>query len=150
MPLLSTVVQAFRRFVPNSRIETSIQDSPIPFGTALPVSRLIQAIRSSIPTITTDEYGTLSTGQQALVDASIYLEYHKLDQAALICAEALGDERAPGDEWVNTLIEAIRLAQKMPGTDEAAWKERDQIAWARWEAKIGLMESIVSRLNRSK
>lgn len=150
MSFITTVKHAVRHLIPNSKLNTSIQDSRISFGTALPISRLIHAIRSSLPHTTPDQYGELSSGQQALLDASIYLEYHKLDQAAVICAEAIGDVQTPGDEWVNNLIDAIKIAQQMPGTDEVSWKDRNEMAWARWQSTLDHMDSIVATLTKNR
>lgn len=92
----------------------------ISMSTALPVAQIVLAIRSQLPDVEVEQYESLSQGQKALWDASIYLEYHRLESAAKICEEAYGDASTPGDEWVTLLIDAIKCAAKFPGTDSAS------------------------------
>ncbi len=91
--------------------------------TAMPVAQLVLAIRSKLPNVAVEQYEGLSKGQKALWEASIYLEYHRLASAAKICEDAYGDANTPGDEWVALLIDAIKCADKFPGTDAKSHKE---------------------------
>lgn len=101
---------------------STLHKQNISMHTALPVAQIVLAIRSRLPDVEIEQYESLSQGQKALWDASIYLEHHRLESAAKICEEAYGDPSTPGDEWVTLLIDAIKSAANFPGTDSASFK----------------------------
>lgn len=123
-----------------------IEPAPLMEATADPVKRLVITIRKNLPAVSLDEYKSLSPGQQALMDASIYLEFHRLDQAAIICAEALGDPRTPGDAWIRSLIKAIALAQRLHDTTNLAFKERQAVLRAQRDDELCRREAAMANL----
>lgn len=143
MSIVTTIKRAAKRLLPRALYDNSLQSDRISDETAQPVTKLIQAIRANLPLVYAERFNELSPGQQALANASIYLEYHRLDQAAEICATAFGDAQTPGDEWISTLIEAIRIVKQMPGTDVQAWNSQ-------WQIKINHMNAITVRLTRKQ
>lgn len=120
-------------------------------GVATPVQRLIEAIESQLPPYAMQEggYARMSPGQRALTEAIVYLNYHHLEKARVICAEALDDPVGPGREWVASLLEAIDVAAKLPGTSPEAREENRAAIDAALRAEWDRMDAIVARLKRT-
>lgn len=96
----SYLLGVWRNFRPQSARKTLARaDLPA----ASPESRLLKMIHDVLPD---GPYAELTTEQQSLLDAGIFIAANKLEQASAICRSLL-NKNSVNREWLANLIAAI-------------------------------------------